>query len=82
MAQVSIVSTLYCPRHPHVVPVVPTSSPSSPHLLEGPHIIANPPEPTPPTRIPQKTPNPPPPPADGGPQISKNAIRFELIKIF
>ena len=29
---------------PHVVPVVPTLSLSSPHHLEGPHIIPNPPD--------------------------------------
>ena len=36
----SVVSTC-CPRHPHVVPV---SSPSSPHHLEGCHIMPNPPD--------------------------------------
>ena len=56
---------------PHVVPVVSTSSPSSPHHLEGPHIIPNPPD-THSTH----------PPGGWGPQISRNAIRFELIEIF
>ena len=58
---------------PHVVPVIPRSSLSSPHRLEGPHIIPNPPD-THSTH--------PPPPWGVGPRISKNAIRFELIKIF
>ena len=53
-------------RHPHIVPVIPTSSL---HHLEGPHIILNPPD-THPTH------------PGVGPQISKNAIRFELIEIF
>ena len=66
----SVVPTC-CPRHPHIVPVVPVLSPSSPHRLEGPHIMPYPPD----THFTQ-----PPPP--GGAQISKNAIRFELIKIF
>ena len=30
-----------CPCHPHVIPVIPTSSPC---CLEGPHIISNPPD--------------------------------------
>ena len=58
---------------PHVVPVVPTSSPSSSCHLEGPHIIPNPPD-THSTH--------PHPPGGWGPQIIKNAIRFELIEIF
>ena len=58
---------LWSPWSQHVVPVVPTSSPSSPHHLEGPHIIPDPP------RYPL---HPPPPHQGGGPQISKNAIRF------
>ena len=58
---------------PYVVPVIPTLSLSSPHCLEGPHIIPNPPD-THSTH--------PHPPGGWGPQISKNAIRFELIKIF
>ena len=61
---------LWSPRHPHIIPV---SSPSSPCCLEGPHIIPNSPD-THSTH--------PPPPWGGGPQISKNAIRFELIEIF
>ena len=58
----------YHPRHPHVIPV------SSPHCLEGSHIIPNPP----------KYPLHPPitPLGWGGSQISKNAIRFEIIEIF
>ena len=65
--------SLWSPCHscrPHVVPV---SSPSSPRHLEGPHIISNPPD-THSTH--------PVPPGGWGPQISKNAIRFELIEIF
>ena len=58
------------PCHPHVVPVV---SMLSPHHLEGPHIIPNPPD-THSTH--------PHPLGGGGPRIIKNAIRFELIKIF
>ena len=58
-----------CPRHPHIIPVIPTSSP---HCLEGPQIIPNPPD-THPTH---------PPDWVGGPRITKNAIRFELIEIF
>ena len=58
------------PRHHHVIPVL---SPSSPHCLEGPHIIPNPPD-THSTH--------PHLPGGWGPRISKNAIRFELIKIF
>ena len=50
-----------------VVPVIPTSSRRSPHHLQTLQI------PIPPT---------PHPPGGWGPQISKNAIRFELIKIF
>ena len=69
---VSVVSTC-CPCGPHIVPVIPTSSPSSPHHLEGPHIIPNPPD-THSTHLH--------PPGSGGPRISKNTIRFELIEIF
>ena len=59
------------PCCPHVIPV---SSLSSPHRLEGPHIIPNSP------RYPL---HPPPTPwGVGGSQISKNVIRFELIEIF
>ena len=91
-------SSLCCPRHCHIVPIAPRRTPcgphgcglcglhpmlspwspepivpmSSPHHLEGHHIIPNPKIPTPPT----------PPPWGWGPQISKNAIRFELIEIF
>ena len=60
-----------CPHGPHVVPVVPTSSLSSSYCLEGPHIIPNPPD-TDSTH----------PLGGGGPRISKNTIRFELIEIF
>ena len=55
------------PRRPCVVPVIPTSSRRSPHHAQPP-------------RYPLY---PPPTPLGGwGPRISKNAIRFELIKIF
>ena len=64
---VPMVSTC-CPRHPHVIPM---SSPSSPHHLEGPHIIPNPPD----THSTHPSPG-------WGPRISKNTIRFELIEIF
>ena len=39
----SVVSTC-CPCHPHIVPVILVSSLSSPHRLEGPHIMPNPPD--------------------------------------
>ena len=61
------------PRGPHIVPVVPTSSPWFTHCLKGSHIIPDPPY-THSTH--------PHPPGGWGPQISKNTIRFELIKIF
>ena len=56
------------PCHPRVVPVVPTSSRRSPHHAQPP-------------RYPLYQ---PPTPLGGGwgPRISKNAIRFELIKVF
>ena len=66
-------SPLLSPWSPPHVPVVPTSSPCCPHHLEGPHIIPNPPD-THSTH--------PHPPGGWGSQISKNAIRFELIEIF
>ena len=69
----SVVSTC-CLCHPHIVHVIPTSSPLSSHRLEGPHIIPNPPD--------THSTHPPPPWGGWGPRISKNAIRFELIKIF
>ena len=69
---VSVVSTC-CPRGPHVIPVILTPSPSSPHCLEGPHIIPDPPD-THSTHLQ--------PPGGWGPGISKNTIRFELIEIF
>ena len=47
----SVVSTC-CPRCSHVVPVIPTSFPLSPHHLEGPHIIPTPQISTPPTPYP------------------------------
>ena len=56
-----------CPCHLNVIPM------SSPHHLEGPHIIPNPPD--------SHSTNPT-PPGGWGPQIRKNAIRFELIEIF
>ena len=66
--------SLWSPPHVvPVVPVIPTSSLSSPCHLEGPHIIHNPQTPTPPTHHPSW---------GWGPQISKNTIKFELIKIF
>ena len=69
----SVVST--CPRRPHIVPVIPVLSLSSPHHLEGHHIMPNPPD--------THSTHPPPPWGGGeGSRISKNAIRFELIKIF
>ena len=68
-----VVSSLsrHRPCCPHVIPIIPMSSP---HHLEVPHIIPTP----------QNTLHPPPPHGGRGwgPQISKNAIRFELIKIF
>ena len=76
---VSMVSTPCCPRCPrglHVMPVVPTSSPSSLH------------HPTSSRRFPYHPQlfryplHPPSSPWGWGPQISKNAIRFELIEIF
>ena len=55
------------PHHPHIVPVIPTLSRRSPHHPQ-------------PARYPL---HPPPGPLGGwGSRISKNAIRFELIKIF
>ena len=57
----------HCPHHPDVVPVIPTSSKRSPH------------HPQPPPRHPL---HPPPSPWGWGPIIIKNAIRFEIIKIF
>ena len=65
--------SLWSPHVVPVVPIIPTSSLLSPHYLEGPHIIPNPPD-THSTH--------PHPPGGWGPRISKNAIRFELIKIF
>ena len=63
-------SPLLSPWSPPHVPLVPVVPMSSPHRLEGPHIIPNPPD------------THPPPPRGWGPQISKNAIRFEVIEIF
>ena len=55
------------PHRPHIVPVIPMSSRRSPHHLQ----------------LPRYPLHPPPTPFGGwGPQISKNAIRLELIKIF
>ena len=53
-----------CPCHPHMVPVVPTLSP---HCLEGPRIIPNPPD---------SHYTHPSPPRGKGPRISKNSIRY------
>ena len=47
------------PRHPHIIPVVPMSSP---HHLEGPHVIPNPPD----THCTH-----PHPPGGGGPKLVK-----------
>ena len=58
------------PRSPHVVPIIRMSSPC---WLEGPHIIPNPPESTQPT---------PTPVGVGDLESVRNAIRYELIKIF
>ena len=62
------------PHHPRHLHVIPVSSPLSLHHLEGPHIIPNPPD--------THSTHPPPLWRGGGLQISKNAIRFELIEIF
>ena len=83
----------HCPRHPHVVPIAPRRSPCGLHGLWSPHVVPivpiipviptssrrSPHHPQPP-----KYPvHPPPTPWGGwGPRISKNAIRFKLIKIF
>ena len=64
----------WSPRRPCCPHVVPISSPSSQHRLEGPHIIPNHPD--------THSTHPLSPGGGGGPQISKNAIRFELIEIF
>ena len=89
--------SLCFPHHPHVVPVIPASSLLSPHHPHSPqkvpvipvvptHVV--PIVPVIPTLSllfphhlegPQIIPNPW---GGGGPQITKNAIRFELIKIF
>ena len=68
---------------PHVVPIVPMVPMSSPHHLRHLHIISTlsrrfPHHPQPPDTHSTH----PHPPGGGGPQISKNAIRFELIEIF
>ena len=76
--------SLWSPPHVvPVVPVVPTSSLSSLHCPCHPHVISTSSRrsshhPQPP-RYPL---HPPPTPGGKGPQISKNAIRFELIEIF
>ena len=58
------------PCRPHIIPIILTLFL---HCLEGSHIIPNSPD-THSTHHP--------PPWGWGPQISKNAIRFELIEIF
>ena len=102
-------SSLSSPHHPHIVPTSSLSSPHCPHspqkvpmwypwsvvsvvsvvstcCLCGPHIICI--IPTSSRRFPHHPQPPdthsihPHPPGDWGPRISKNAIRFELIKIF
>ena len=77
----------HCPRHPHIVPIAPRRSPWSVVSVvstccpRGPHVV-----PTSSRRFPhhpQPLRYPPPTPlGGGGPRTSKNAIRFELIKIF
>ena len=63
---VSMVSSCCC-HHPHRPHVVLMSSRRSPHHPQPPRYPSHP---------------PPNPLGSGGPQISKNAIRFELIEIF
>ena len=81
------------PRHPHVVPIAPRRSPCGLHGLWSPHVVpiipVVPVIPTSSRRSPHhcQSPryplHPPPTPLGGwGSRISKNAIRFELIKIF
>ena len=71
-----VVPMLSCwsPCHPHRPHVIPVLSLSSPHHLEGPKIIPNSPD--------TYSTSPSLPLGDGGPQISKNVIRFELIEMF
>ena len=85
------------PRHLHIVPIVPViprRSPCGLHGLWSPHVVSVVPVfpvvPTSSRRSPHHPQPPryplhlPPTPLGGGwgPRISKNAIRFELIKIF
>ena len=70
---------LWSPHVVPVVPVIPTSSPSSPHHPFIPTLSRRSPHHPQPPRYPL---HPPPPPGGWGSRISKNAIRFELIKIF
>ena len=65
--------------HPMLSPSSPLS-PLSPHRPHHPHIIYKVPTSSPTPQI--STPPNPHPLGGGGPQISKNAIRFELIDIF
>ena len=68
----------YGPCHPHVIPKLSPCHPHCSHMVpmwsslhhQGPHIISNPLD----THLPSHW--------CGGPQISKNSIRFEIIKIF
>ena len=60
-------SSPHRPCHPRVISVVPTSSRRSPHYAQPPRYPLYP---------------PPTPLGEWRPRISKNAIRFELIKIF
>ena len=89
MLSLSSPSSPHHPRHPHVVPIAPRRSPCGLHGLWSPHVVpVIPIIPTSSRRSPHHL-NPPdthsthpPPPWGWGPRISKNAIRFELIKIF
>ena len=92
-------SSPHRPRHPHIVPIAPRRSPCGLHGLWSPHVVtiilaSSPSSPCRPRhphviqKVPRSFPTPQiattPTPTwgGGGPQISKNAIRFELIEIF
>ena len=83
-------SSPHCPCHPHIIPialrrspwsvvsVVSTCCPCGPHIVPViPTSSRRSPHHPQPLRYPPHTPL-----GGGGPQISKTAIRFELIKIF